>query len=81
VHPGLEAETASRTSGNYGVMDQLLALHWIKSNISSFGGDTTKVMVFAKVRRCKYRQPLVTPLAGACSSGHALNRQHRLSIV
>ncbi len=64
VHPGLEAETASRTSGNYGVMDQLLALHWIKSNISSFGGDTTKVMVFGEsAGGVNTGNLLVTPLA------------------
>ncbi len=48
VHPGLETENAENTSGNYGVMDQILALQWIKSNISAFGGDTSKIMIFGE---------------------------------
>lgn len=48
VHPGLEPETATNKAGNYAVMDQILALKWVKNNISNFGGDTTKVMVFGE---------------------------------
>jgi para-nitrobenzyl esterase len=48
VHPGLEAENEASTSGNYAVMDQLLALTWIKRNIGNFGGDSTKIMIFGE---------------------------------
>lgn len=48
VHPGLEEENENNISGNYGVMDQLLALEWIKANISNFGGDTTRIMIFGE---------------------------------
>jgi para-nitrobenzyl esterase len=48
VHPGLEPENPNNTSGNYAALDQILALKWVKNNISNFGGDTTKVMIFGE---------------------------------
>lgn len=48
VHPGLEAENTENISGNYAVLDQILALTWIKNNIGKFGGDSTKVMIFGE---------------------------------
>lgn len=48
VHPGLESENPDRTSGNYAVMDQILALQWIRRNIATFGGDPERVMIFGE---------------------------------
>lgn len=48
VHPGLEPENTNNTSGNYAVLDQILALKWVKNNISNFGGDPSKVMIFGE---------------------------------
>jgi len=48
VHPGLEPENANNVSGNYAVLDQILALNWVQNNIANFGGDTNKVMVFGE---------------------------------
>ncbi len=48
VHPGLEPENTNNISGNYAVMDQILALTWVKNNIANFGGDPNKVMIFGE---------------------------------
>jgi para-nitrobenzyl esterase len=44
--PGLDAESPHHVSGNYGHLDQVAALRWVKRNISRFGGDPDDVTVF-----------------------------------
>ena len=38
----------SKTSGNYGFMDQILALKWVKANVDKFGGDSGSVTLIGQ---------------------------------
>jgi para-nitrobenzyl esterase len=46
AHPALDGE--GHEAVNYGVMDQQLALRWVRDNIRSFGGNRDKVTIFGE---------------------------------
>ena len=45
AHPELSAESGYGGSGNYGLMDQAMAIQWVKDNIEAFGGDPDKITI------------------------------------
>jgi para-nitrobenzyl esterase len=48
AHPALTKENPAAPLGNYGYLDQIAALQWVKRNISAFGGDAGNVTIFGE---------------------------------
>lgn len=47
-HPELATENPEGSTGNYGTMDQIAAIQWVRKNISAFGGDPECITIFGQ---------------------------------
>jgi len=70
AHPGLSEESPQRVSGNYGFLDQIASLKWVRDNIAQFGGDPDNVTIFGESAGG-------TSVAGLCASPLAKGLFHR----
>src|SRR3954468_10487675 len=64
AHPELTKESPNHASGNYGLLDQIAAVRWVKTNIAAFGGDPSRIAVSGQSAGAfGVRNLLVSPLA------------------
>ncbi len=48
AHPEISAEDPEHATGNWGTLDQIEVMKWVKKNIAQFGGDPDNVMIFGQ---------------------------------
>jgi para-nitrobenzyl esterase len=80
AHPLLTRESGHDASGNYGLLDQIAALQWVKANIRAFNGNPERITVFGQAAgavsiTCLMVSPMTRGLfhAAILQSGSALS--------
>lgn len=64
AHPALTAESPLHSSGNYGLLDQIAALRWVRANVARFGGDPANVTIAGEsAGAASVNDLLMSPLA------------------
>ncbi len=48
AHPLLAAQSNHNSSGNYGLLDKIAALNWVRDNVAQFGGDPNNITIFGQ---------------------------------
>jgi para-nitrobenzyl esterase len=88
AHPLLSKESGYGGSGNYGQMDLIAALQWVRDNIAAFGGDPGNVTIFGQSGGgAKVISLMASPLAkglfnrAICQSGMVESRNPFMNTV